>query len=220
MQVCLQDNQNEDDCHKDEISRNVEDAFNAFVQLNKKVKMGKLLKNFAVQVQTDQATEASRQSLCNSLQEIKDQFDDQEAQTILPLTTQLLERSINLNQIIKDKIVHEILLFAQLNASKTVKDSVKCSLTLALSQVRKLAKFIKEVRRETLDSNKNKETFDEVKRLVNRAEENCNETTKLMEKYDSLSTNETEKQNLLEKIKQQRDLILTAYETILDKMSM
>lgn len=218
MQVHLQSNENKISDNLDGNWRDVDDSFTEFVQLDKKVKVGKLLKNFAMQVHKDQGTETSCKSLFTSLKEIKNQIGTEEMLTVLPMTTKLLESSNPLDQKMKDKILHEILLFAKLMALKTVNRSAKCSLTLAISQMRKLAKFIKEVRRDALDSKKDRETLDDVKPLLNKAEKNCDEATKLMEKYDSPSTSERDKKDLLEKIKQQRDLILRAYETILEKI--
>lgn len=193
--------------------RDFDDSYQAFSRLNKKVNTEKLLRNFGRQVNKEWAREASRDSLRTSLREIKAQFEAEEGVEVLPQTTIFLESLGHLSESMRDKILQEILLFAQLVAKKTVEGSIKCSLTLAISRLRKLTTFFtKEVRRERLDTQRARERFDEIKSRLSAAEENCKRATAYMAEYDLPRTAEGRKKDLLELIRKERDIILNAYE--------
>lgn len=199
--------------------RDVDDTYKAFSRLNKKVKTEKLVKNFAKQVQKEWSVEASRDALRTSLREIKQQFESDEGVEVLPQTTIFLESLAHLTESKRDVILKEILFFAQLVAKKTVEGSVKCSASLAVSQLRKLATFFcKEIRREKLDTPKAREKYDEIKSKLIAAEENCKRVTGYIEEYDLPKTSEDRKKILLNLIRKERDIILSAYKKALKEM--
>ncbi len=197
--------------------RGVDDSYKAFTRFNKKVKTEKLLKTFAKQVHSQWSYESSRDALRTSLAEIKAQFDVEEGIDVLPQTTRYLESLGNLTELYKNIILQEILLFAQMLAAKTIQGSVKCSATLAISQLRKVKTFWNEVQRERLDTKEAKVKFDLVKNILEKGDENCKLAEKYMNEFDSAT--ETRKKELLNLIRQQRDLILKAYNEALKTMS-
>lgn len=218
MQVQLPTNSNRGNDQLDGNWRGIDDSYKSFKRLDKKVKTEKLLKNFATQVQTQWSSVQNRDALRISLQEIKDQFEAEEGVTdILHQTTVYLESLAHLTELKRDIILQEIYYFARDLTLKTIQGSVKCSATLAISQFKKLFSFWNEVKKENLNSKEAKAKVNHIQNILENGKKNCDLAIEYMTEFDSAT--ETRQKELLNLIRQQRDLILKSYDDALNEMS-